>query len=73
MLYMTTSAENINLDLGETYNIDVTLVTTSNALDEVLITVTDNPTFSSERTGAATQITSKDLKKLKIKTVLVIS
>ena len=62
--FETKTLENINLDLGETYNIDITLVTTSNALEEVLITVSDNPTFSSERTGAATQITSKDLKRL---------
>ncbi|MBZ9626855.1 carboxypeptidase regulatory-like domain-containing protein [Psychroflexus sp. CAK1W] len=62
--FETKTIENINLDLGETYNIEVTLMTTSNALDEVLITVSDNPTFSSERTGAATQITSKDLKRL---------
>ncbi|NEV94329.1 TonB-dependent receptor [Psychroflexus sp. YR1-1] len=62
--FETKILDNITLDLGETYNIDITLVTTSNALDEVLITVSDNPTFSSERTGAATQITSKDLKGL---------
>ncbi|MFO7745727.1 MAG: carboxypeptidase regulatory-like domain-containing protein [Psychroflexus sp.] len=62
--FETKILENINLDLGETYNIEVTLLTTSNALDEVLITVSDNPTFSSERTGAVTQVTSKDLKRL---------
>jgi len=62
--FETETLENINLDLGETFNIEVTLLISSNALDEVTITVSDNPTFSSQRTGAATQVTSKDLKRL---------
>jgi len=62
--FETETLENINLDLGETFNIEVTLLISSNALDEVTITVSDNPTFSSQRTGAATQVTSKDLKTL---------
>ncbi|TXE21073.1 TonB-dependent receptor [Psychroflexus gondwanensis] len=62
--FETETLENINLDLGETFNIEVTLLISSNALDEVTITVSDNPTFSSQRTGAATQVTSRDLKRL---------
>jgi len=62
--FETRILENINLDLGETFNIEVTLLTSSNALDEVTIIVSENPTFSSQRTGAATQVTSRDLKRL---------
>lgn len=62
--FETRILENINLDLGETFNIEATLLISSNALDEVTITVSENPTFSSQRTGAATQVTSRDLKRL---------
>ncbi|MGX1023920.1 TonB-dependent receptor [Psychroflexus sp. MBR-150] len=62
--YQTFETKNINLELGETFNVEVTLQPEANSLEEVTITVSDDPTFSSERTGMSTQVTSRDIKRL---------
>ena len=54
----------VNLNLGETYNVEVTLSEDSNALEEVVITGSRNNTFSDGRTGAATNVGERQLKSL---------
>ena len=62
--YQTYEIKGINLELGETFDIEVALQPEANSLDEVTITVSDDQTFSNKRTGKSTQITSKDIKRL---------
>ena len=62
--YRSFKTEGINLELGETFEIEVDLQPKTSNLDEVIITVSDNPTFSKKRTGKSTQISSRDIKRL---------
>ncbi|RRO19763.1 TonB-dependent receptor [Flavobacteriaceae bacterium 14752] len=62
--YQTFETKGVNLELGETFNLEVALQPEASSLDEVTITVSDDPTFSSERTGMSTQVTSRDIKRL---------
>ncbi len=54
----------VNLQLGQTFNINAILVEDDNQLEEVVITSSKNSTFSSERTGAETSIGRRELKAL---------
>ncbi|MFT6602100.1 MAG: hypothetical protein ACJAZZ_001243 [Dokdonia donghaensis] len=54
----------VTLNLGETYNVEVTLSEDSNALEEVVITGSRNNTFSDGRTGSATNVGERQLKAL---------
>ncbi|WP_298321255.1 TonB-dependent receptor [uncultured Aquimarina sp.] len=56
--------DEIFLQLGQTYNIDVVMIEDDNQLEEVVITSSKNATFSSERTGAETSIGNRELKSL---------
>lgn len=56
--------ENVSLDLGETFDIEVILLTDDNLLDEVVIKTSKGDIFSSDRTGAATQVSSRNLRTL---------
>ncbi|MBP2832087.1 TonB-dependent receptor [Aquimarina sp. U1-2] len=53
--------DDIFLQLGETFNLDVILVEDDNQLEEVIITSNKNSTFSSERTGAETNVGRREL------------
>ncbi|MFC4688887.1 carboxypeptidase regulatory-like domain-containing protein [Dokdonia genika] len=54
----------VTLNLGETYNVEVTLSEDSNALEEVVITGSRNNTFSDGRTGSTTNVGERQLKAL---------
>lgn len=54
----------VNLSLGETYNLEVKLVSDETQLQEVVITGEKNQIINSDRTGAVTSVGSKDLKTL---------
>ncbi|MDY8136373.1 TonB-dependent receptor [Aquimarina sp. 2201CG5-10] len=56
--------DDVFLQLGQTYNLDVIMVEDANQLEEVVITTGKNSTFSSERTGAETSIGNRELKSL---------
>ncbi len=56
--------DDVYLQLGQTFNLDVVMVEDDNQLEEVIITSNKNNTFSSERTGAETSIGSRELKAL---------
>lgn len=56
--------DDIVLQLGQTFNVDVVMVEDDNQLDEVIITSNKSTTFSSERTGAETSIGNRELKAL---------
>lgn len=60
--YSTKQVDNINLSLGVAGNVSVNLETSDTSLEEVV--VTSNSVFSSDRTGASTGITSKNLTQL---------
>ena len=62
--YQSFKTEGVNLELGETLDLEVALQPKTSSLDEVIITVSDNPTFSKTRTGKSTQISSRDIKRL---------
>jgi len=54
----------VNLQLGDAKRISVTLAESTNALDEVIITATRDNVFDSNKTGAATTVTSRDITNL---------
>ncbi len=56
--------DDINLQLGQTFNVDVVMVEDDNRLEEVIINSKKSTTFSSERTGAETSIGRRELKAL---------
>ncbi len=56
--------ENISLSLGETLDIEAVLLIDNNLLEEVVITTSKDDVFSSDRTGAATQVSSRNLRTL---------
>ena len=62
--YQDQAIENITLALGETLDIEVILLTDDNVLDEVVIKAIKGDIFSSDRTGAATQVSSRNLRTL---------
>jgi hypothetical protein len=56
--------ENINLKLGQTFDLDVILSESGVSLAEVEVTSSRNPVLNSERTGAATNISDEQLNSL---------
>ncbi len=56
--------ENINLKLGQTFDLDVVLTDEGVSLAEVEVTSSRNPILNSERTGAATNISDEQLNTL---------
>lgn len=61
--YQSAIHKDILLQLGETYNLNVELKESSEALDEVVITASKSK-FSSEKTGATTNISSREIAKI---------
>lgn len=59
--YKEQKFEDVFLQLGQTYNVDVTLLEDSNQLDEVVVTASSNSSFGSDRTGAETNVGRKEL------------
>ncbi len=59
--YKTVEYTDIYLQLGKTTNIDIAMLSESQELDEVVIRYTRDNTFSSDRTGAETNIGEKEL------------
>ena len=56
--------EDVYLQLGQTFNLDLVMAPEDNRLEEVVITSNKNATFSSERTGAETSVGRRELKAL---------
>ena len=62
--YKTVEFSDVYLELGKTTNIDVQMVSESTELDEVVIKIGKDNTFSSDRTGADTNVGSRELTSL---------
>lgn len=62
--FQTAVLEGINLNLGQTYTIEISLLADATELDAVVITTSKNQVINSERTGAETNIGRKELKTL---------
>ncbi|SIQ57395.1 TonB-dependent receptor [Maribacter ulvicola] len=54
----------VNLSLGQTFNVDIKLASESQALDEVTVVSDRSGTFSSDRTGAETSVGRRELTRL---------
>ena len=59
--YRKTVVNDITLQLGETYNINVTMQPGDNMLEDVVVTATKTK-FAGEKTGAATNISNAQIK-----------
>ena len=59
--YSDYSEEGLQLSLGQTTSITKKLAETASALEEVVITTTRNNVFDSNRTGAETTVSKRDL------------
>ncbi len=64
MGYKPVTLQDIYLELGKTYNVEIVLVEDTESLDQVVIEVTKNPTFSSDRTGAETNVNERAIQVL---------
>ncbi|WP_443633439.1 carboxypeptidase regulatory-like domain-containing protein [Candidatus Marifrigoribacter sp. Uisw_064] len=63
--YKSQTFDNIQLTLGKTYNLDVTMSEDSEELEAVVITATRDPgTFGTDRTGAETNVGRRELTRL---------
>lgn len=62
--YKSETNEGIQLVLGKTYNLDIKMITDSQALDEVIVVSDQAGTFGSDRTGAETSVGRRELTKL---------
>ena len=63
--YSTQTFDNVYLDLGKAFNLDVTLTEDSQQLDAVILTTgAGKNTFGSDRTGAETNIGRRELTRL---------
>ncbi|MDR1372589.1 MAG: TonB-dependent receptor [Dysgonamonadaceae bacterium] len=62
--YETATHSNISLMLGEDYRLNVALSESDETLSEVVVTGTQDPVFSTSRTGAQEIITSEKMDKL---------
>ena len=63
--YSTQSFDNVYLDLGKAFNLDVTLTEDSQQLDAVVLTTGGaKNTFGSDRTGAETNVGRRELTRL---------
>lgn len=59
--YTSEVVEGLNLKLGEKRTVDVILPEDGQTLDEVVVRGRKNSTINSDRTGAATQISTETL------------
>ncbi|GAB4337780.1 MAG: carboxypeptidase regulatory-like domain-containing protein [Flammeovirgaceae bacterium] len=62
--YKTKTIENVNLSLGQVFDVDATLIEESAQLEEVVITAQSNPVLNNERTGAATNVSREQLERM---------
>ncbi|MCH4821669.1 carboxypeptidase regulatory-like domain-containing protein [Gramella lutea] len=62
--FKTSVIEGINLNLGQTFNVEVEMVSDATQLDAVVINATRNQIINSDRTGAETNIGRRELKSL---------
>jgi outer membrane receptor protein involved in Fe transport len=62
--YTTQQKRDINLALGQEFNVNFTLSEDADELAEVVVTAVEDPTFNSGRTGAATNISKEQLQTL---------
>jgi hypothetical protein len=62
--YKTQSKSDVYLTLGQTFNVDVTLASDSQALQEVVVVSDQTGTFGSDRTGAETSVGRRELTRL---------
>ncbi|WP_271765562.1 TonB-dependent receptor [Aquimarina algiphila] len=56
--------ENISLQLGQSFRISTQMVESANELEKVVITVTNNGVFNSNKSGAETNISQRDIQNL---------
>ncbi|MCT8339201.1 carboxypeptidase regulatory-like domain-containing protein [Flavobacteriaceae bacterium TK19130] len=56
--------ENVYLQLGDSEEIDATMAESQNALDEVVITAQSNGVFDSGKTGAETNVSTREIQTL---------
>lgn len=63
MGFQTATYTNIFLQLGETYNLNIKLNESSVELDQIVVTASTSQ-FSNEKTGATTNISSKQIKEI---------
>lgn len=62
--FKTSVLDGIELSLGQTYNVDIEMVSDETQLDAVIVTASRNQIINSDRTGAETNIGRKELKTL---------
>ncbi len=62
--YKEQKRSDVFLTLGKTFNFDVTLITESQALDEVVVVADQSGTFGSDRTGSETSVGRRELTRL---------
>ena len=62
--FKTKVLNDVSLSLGQTFNVDVKLISTSQALDEVVVVSDRSGTFGSDRTGAETNVGRRELTRL---------
>jgi len=62
--YKTTEYTDVYLDLGNAFELDVTMVSENELLQEVVISGNRSSTFNNNRTGAETSVGSRELTKL---------
>ena len=62
--YATQVKTDVYLTLGKTYNLDLTLQSDSQALQEVVVVSDQSGTFGSDRTGAETSVGRRELTRL---------
>ena len=62
--FTTYTLNNVDLSLGQTFNVTAKLTTDSTQLDEIVISGSKNTVINSDRTGAETNIGSRELKSL---------
>ncbi|MBT8183194.1 MAG: carboxypeptidase-like regulatory domain-containing protein, partial [Eudoraea sp.] len=62
--YREHTESDVFLTLGKTFNLEVTMASESQALDEVVVTSDRGGTFGSDRTGAETSVGSRELTRL---------
>jgi len=62
--YQTQTFENIDLQLGQPFNMDVKLNESGEQLETIFLSSKKNKTFNSGRTGSETSIGSKELKSM---------
>lgn len=62
--YKTVIKDDIFLSLGKTFNYNIALVPDSQQLDEVVVVSDQSGTFGSDRTGAETSVSRRDLVRL---------